>query len=181
MEEKKILLRYCLLPIVIVGLLWVAVAPSKRLGYKPTQPFNFNHNKHAGIYNIDCQYCHAGVSYSKEAGVPSISTCRNCHATIATDRPKIEKLNKLWETKTPVEWVRVHNLPDHVRFSHSVHLKAFAKENQETKVTCAKCHGDVSNMKVIQQVKTLNMGFCIDCHRENVDKGAKTDCSTCHY
>ena len=181
MEEKKILLRYCLLPIVAVLLLWVIIGPSKRLGYQPAQPFNFNHSKHAGTYQIDCQYCHTGVTYSKAAGVPSISTCRNCHATVAVDKPKIEKLNKLWENKQPVEWVRVHNLPDHVRFSHSVHVKALSLKDQPTKESCKTCHGDVANMKVISQQTSLNMGFCVNCHRENIDKGAKTDCSTCHY
>ncbi len=161
--------------------LWLIFAPPANVGYAPAQPINYSHKLHAGQLGLDCQYCHTGVIYGKKAGVPSLNICMNCHSAIGYGNSEIEKVQKLWAEKKAPEWVRVHNLPDHAKFSHVAHVTALMKPNEPTKKVCMNCHGDVSKMEVVAQVKDLNMGFCINCHREHEDKGAKLNCSTCHY
>jgi len=149
-------------------------------GYSPTQPINFSHKIHAGDYKINCQYCHSGAEKSKQATIPSLSTCMNCHSYVtAKDKyngqtsPEIAKIYKAigfnQETKkydqpqSPIKWIRIHNLPDHAVFNHSTHVKV-------GKVACQKCHGEVQEMEVVYQRNSLQMGWCINCHREsNVD------------
>ena len=181
MEEKKVILRYALAPVLVIFLLWALVAPSQNIGYAPEQPIEYSHELHAGEYGLDCLYCHTGVLEGKKAGVPSLNVCMNCHLSIGFGNKKIEKLQKYWEEKKSPEWVRVHNMPDHVRFSHAPHIKIFFKAGQPTKMACIPCHGDVANMKVVSQVESLNMGFCIECHEDNASLGAQTNCSACHY
>ena len=132
---------------------------------------------------MDCQYCHTGVTYSDKAGIPPLSTCLNCHMAIGYSNKEVQKIHDYVKKNKSPEWVRVHNMPDHVKFSHAPHIKALLKPGQPTKTSCVPCHGNVPTMKVVTQVKSLNMGFCIDCHRkeESKMKGADTDCSTCHY
>ena len=165
----------------LMVVVWLFFSPPKQVGYTPKQPIAYSHKLHAGKYNIDCQYCHSGVTYSKKAGVPSLNTCMNCHQSVGYGKPEVEKIHKYWESKTSPQWVRIHNLPDHVRFSHAPHIKALAKPGEPTKNSCATCHGSIEKMEVVSQVESLNMGWCVDCHRENADKGAKINCSTCHY
>ncbi len=181
MEEKKIIFLYGFLPIVVIAALWIFFAPPKQVGYSPEQPIKYSHKLHVGEYNIDCQYCHTGVTYGKKAGVPDLNTCRNCHIAIGSENKEIKKIQKYWDQKKSPEWIRVHNMPDHVRFAHAPHIKVLLKKGQPTKEACVQCHGNVASMEVLGQVESLNMGFCIDCHRENSSKGAKTDCSSCHY
>lgn len=128
-------------------------------GYAPAQPINFSHKLHAGDMEIDCGYCHTGVYKGKQAGIPSSSICMNCHNTIKRESPEIQKIYKAIETNTPVEWVRVHNLPDLAYFNHSQHTAVGGLD-------CENCHGDIKNMEVVQQRSTLTMGWCIDCHRQ---------------
>lgn len=128
-------------------------------GYAPAQPINFSHKLHAGDMEIDCGYCHTGVYKGKQAGIPSSSICMNCHNTIKRESPEIQKIYKAIETNTPVEWVRVHNLPDLAYFNHSQHTAVGGLD-------CENCHGDIKNMEVVQQRTTLTMGWCIDCHRQ---------------
>ncbi len=128
-------------------------------GYAPAQPINFSHKLHAGDMEIDCAYCHTGVYKGKQAGIPSSSICMNCHNTIKRESPEIQKIYKAIETNTPVEWVRVHNLPDLAYFNHSQHTAVGGLD-------CENCHGDIKNMEVVQQRSTLTMGWCIDCHRQ---------------
>lgn len=186
-------------PVVITVLAaWIIWAPPARIGFAPEQPIAYRHDIHAGVagqktfdgkeqYGIDCQYCHTGVTQSNKAGVPSMNTCMNCHMSVGYGKPGVEKLKKFYEKKTPLEWVRVHNMPDHVRFPHAPHIKRLLKDGQDTKTACLQCHGDVSKMKVVEQVKSLNMGFCVDCHRdyrnetEYKNHGVSINCNTCHY
>jgi cytochrome c551/c552 len=149
-------------------------------GYAPAQPINFSHKIHAGDYKINCQYCHSGVEKSKQATIPSASTCMNCHTHVQAKEkyngqisPEIQKIytaigynaetRKYDKPQQPIRWVRIHNLPDHAVFNHSTHVKV-------GKVACQKCHGEVQEMAVVYQRNSLQMGWCINCHREsNVD------------
>ena len=167
--------------------LWLWFMPTARVGYAPEQPFDYNHKLHAGQYEIDCQYCHTGVDTSKKAGVPNLETCMNCHSVVGYGKENVEKLKEHWNEKRSPQWNRVHNLPDHVRFSHAPHINALLEEGKPTKTACMECHGDVASMEKVAQVKPHNMGWCVDCHRDYRDsdeyknKGVSTDCNTCHY
>ncbi|EKR65860.1 MULTISPECIES: cytochrome c3 family protein [Leptospira] len=155
--------------IAIAAVAYLIFSPSKYVGYAPDQPIPFNHKIHAGDNKIDCKYCHTGVETSAHATVPSTSTCMNCHSFVATSKPLIKKLAKSYNDNKPIEWIKVHDMPDHVQFNHSRHISRG--------VDCSQCHGNVAEMVKVKQVASLNMGYCVDCHREN---NAPTDCSTCH-
>lgn len=127
------------------------------VGYQPTQPINYSHELHAGQMGIDCQYCHTGAAKSRHAMVPPVSTCMNCHSVARTDRPEIKKLTKYYKENKPIPWKRVHKLPEHVYFNHSIHVNKG--------LNCAECHGQVQNMKVVAQVKPFMMSNCLECHR----------------
>lgn len=128
-------------------------------GYAPTQPIPFSHKLHAGYYQIDCKYCHTGVEKSKNANIPSANICMNCHNTIRNTSPNIQKIYEAIEQDKPIQWVRVHNLPDLAYFNHQQHVKVGG-------LACENCHGDVKNMEVVQQHSVLTMGWCVDCHRK---------------
>lgn len=144
-------------------------------GYQPTQPIAFSHELHAGQYEIDCQYCHTGVRKSKSANIPSPNICMNCHTQVKTESPEIKKIYDAidYDTKTktygtdtkPIEWVRIHNLPDLAYFNHSQHVNVAELE-------CQTCHGPIEEMEVVYQYSSLTMGWCINCHRET-DVNAK--------
>jgi membrane protein implicated in regulation of membrane protease activity len=144
-----------------------------QVGYAPEQPIKFNHKLHAGQYGIQCQYCHTGVDKAKNASLPSISTCMNCHNYIKSGpqygTKEIAKIENAYNNNVPVQWVRIHNLPDHVFFSHQQHVNA-------GKLSCENCHGRVQEMERVQQVSTLEMGWCINCHRET-----KVDSTNAYY
>jgi len=144
-----------------------------QVGYSPEQPIKFNHKIHAGQYGIQCQYCHTGVDKAKNASIPSVSTCMNCHNYIKEGpqygKTEIAKIENAYNNHIPVQWVRIHNLPDHVFFSHAQHVNA-------GKLTCENCHGRVQEMERVQQVSTLEMGWCINCHRET-----KVDATNPYY
>jgi len=141
-------------------------------GYAPTQPINFSHKIHAGDFKIDCKYCHSSVEVSKQASIPAVSTCMNCHSYIDASKkyngqvsPEIQKVRTAYETNTPIKWVRIHNLPDHAYFNHSQHVSV-------GKVECQACHGPIETMDKVAQHASLQMGWCINCHRESkVDVG----------
>ncbi|MCE6988786.1 c-type cytochrome [Dyadobacter sp. CY323] len=128
-------------------------------GYAPKQPISFSHKLHAGEYKIDCNYCHTGVNRGKSAHIPSANICMNCHGVIKKESPEIQKIYTSIENNQPIEWVRVHNLPDLAYFNHAQHVNVGGLE-------CQNCHGDVEKMEVIQQRSSLTMGWCIDCHRK---------------
>ena len=152
--------------------------------YQPEQPIYYSHKVHAGVNQINCQYCHAGTYQGKQATFPSVNVCMNCHAAIneykgeplvrengdiVDGTAEIKKLYKYagftegqpWDaTKAkPIEWVRIHNLPDHVYFNHAQHVNA-------GQVACQQCHGDIQNMGEVKQFADLSMGWCVNCHRE---------------
>ena len=127
--------------------------------YQPSQPIAFSHKVHAGQYEIDCNYCHTGVNISKSANIPSVNICMNCHNAINTDKPEIQKILTAYEENRPIEWVRVHNLPDLAYFNHKQHVAVGGLD-------CATCHGPIEEMDVIYQYSELTMGWCINCHRE---------------
>jgi len=139
---------------VIDGLYTIGV----QQGYAPEQPIAFSHKIHAGQYEIDCQYCHTGVEIGKSANIPSVNICMNCHSAIKTESPEIQELYKAQETGQPIEWVRIHNLPDLAYFNHSQHVKV-------GEIECQTCHGEIQEMEVVKQHAPLTMGWCIDCHR----------------
>lgn len=139
---------------VIDGLYTVGVQQN----YAPTQPIAFSHKIHAGQYEIDCQYCHTGVEIAKSANIPSVNICMNCHSQIKTESVEIQKLYAAQESGEPIEWVRVHNLPDLAYFNHSQHVKV-------GQIECQTCHGEIQEMEVVKQFAPLTMGWCIDCHR----------------
>ena len=128
--------------------------------YRPTQPIAFSHKIHAGQYEIDCNYCHTGVNISKSANIPAVNICMNCHGVINTDKPEIQKILTAYEENRPIEWVRVHNLPDLAYFNHSQHVAVGGIE-------CSTCHGPIEEMDVVYQYSELTMGWCINCHRES--------------
>jgi cytochrome c553 len=132
-------------------------------GYAPVQPIKFSHKVHAGDNGIDCMYCHHTAEQSKSAGIPAMNLCMNCHVLIRegsySGKFEIAKVVDAVEKKEPVEWGRLHKLPDHVFFSHAIHVGS-------AKLDCAQCHGPVEEMDIMRQHSDLSMGWCINCHRE---------------
>jgi len=151
----------------------------------PRQPIPFSHKHHAGYLEMDCQYCHSGTDVSRAAGVPSVEVCMGCHAQFPAEYDQMEGIKILkqhWEQKKPIEWNQVYRLPEHVKFRHNRHIQ-FGLE-------CQKCHGPVETMdrvrvqpdttwKYFVPAKTLEMGWCIQCHRKQ-EHQATTDCMKCH-
>ncbi len=127
-------------------------------GHAPEQPIAFSHALHAGLYEVDCQYCHAGAERSRHAGVPAASVCLNCHARVKTDSPEIQRLTAFVTSDRPVPWLKVHRLPDFAFFSHASHVGAG--------LACQTCHGPVEQMVRVAQKETMAMGWCLDCHRQ---------------
>jgi hypothetical protein len=128
--------------------------------YAPEQPVAFSHKKHAGDLKMDCQYCHFGADKGRHAGVPPTELCLNCHSKVKTSSPEIKKLQKAVDSGENIQWVKVNHFPDFAYFNHSQHVNVAG-------VSCLECHGDVPNMAVLKQDKKLNMGWCIECHRDN--------------
>jgi mono/diheme cytochrome c family protein len=213
------------LSLLSVGMWNSATALGRQQGYAPEQPIAYSHKVHAGINKIDCKYCHVGAERGKSAVIPSLSVCMNCHYNIqgvtGTDpnypkevyNKEIAKIYsyigfnpetlKYEKEAKPIEWVRIHNLPDHVYFNHAQHVTVAGIE-------CQTCHGQIQEMDVVQQQENLSMGWCVNCHRNSnvnfttndfykpyevlhekikngeikdvkaVDIGA-TECQKCHY
>jgi mono/diheme cytochrome c family protein len=132
-------------------------------GYAPKQPIAFSHKIHAGQYEIDCKYCHIGVMKGKSATIPSLNICMNCHNQIksgtTTGENEIGKIVRAFNENKPIEWVRIHNLPDLAYFNHAQHVNVGGIE-------CQTCHGPIEEMDVVRQHSLLTMGWCIDCHRK---------------
>jgi len=124
----------------------------------PQQPIAFSHKHHAGDDGIDCRYCHWSVERSAFAGMPSADVCLTCHAQLFSDAPLLAPLREAARTGRPIRWVRVHHLPDFVFFNHSIHV---AKG-----VGCVECHGRVDRMPRIERVASLEMQWCLGCHRD---------------
>jgi mono/diheme cytochrome c family protein len=181
-------------------------------GYQPVQPIKYSHELHAGIMKIDCQYCHSGAYKSKNASIPSLNVCMNCHKVVKTESEEIHKIYDAlgYDPKTqkydstqakPIQWVRIHNLPDLAYFNHSQHVKVGG-------IKCQQCHGPVQEMKEVYQYSPLTMKWCIQCHKrtevngkgnayydsilaahDKIKKGEKVtaavlggiECGKCHY
>lgn len=164
-----------------------AIGLGRQKDYQPVQPIYYSHKVHAGINQISCLYCHGSAWDSKHAAIPAVNICMNCHKAInAYEKgPKLydedgkeingtAEIQKLYDAAgfdpknpakwdpsmaKPIEWVKIHNLPDHVYFNHSQHIRA-------GKVQCQSCHGEITAMDEVKQVSDLSMGWCINCHRE---------------
>lgn len=122
-----------------------------------SQPVMFSHAHHVGGLGIDCRYCHTSVERSSTAGIPPTHTCMTCHSQVWTEAPILEPVRNSYRTDQPLEWIRVHDLPDFVYFNHSIHVKQG--------IGCDTCHGQVDRMPLIRQAATLYMQWCLDCHR----------------
>lgn len=186
--------------------------PNIQQDYEPSQPIAYSHRLHAGEMQIPCLYCHFGAEKSRHAGIPPASVCMNCHGFVTTAigavraedalakkqkrkarriiSPELQKLYSALalnvkmkpargKEQTPIQWVRIHNLPDFAYFDHRPHVGAG--------VTCQTCHGPVESMERVRQFQALNMGWCVNCHRDSNKSGvngrkvnAPLDCSACH-
>lgn len=209
---KKPAVHFLLLTGAGIGIVMIlyteAVAIDRMPGYEPLQPIKFSHKVHATDNQIDCQYCHNTAEHSKSAGIPGPGLCINCHEVVMegtnSGEFEINKVREALNDSIPIKWVRVHQLPDHVFFSHEQHVKV-------AELDCQACHGPVEDMHVVEQHTDLSMGWCLDCHRtrkvnimENsyyknhfqefhreimegkidsvtVDQVGGTDCMKCHY
>jgi hypothetical protein len=211
---RKIKIKLITVVILLGSFIWLmnilyneAADLGRQEAYAPLQPIKFSHKVHAGTNQTDCFYCHSTAEYSKSAGIPSTNVCINCHIIVRegtnSGRFEIDKIHHAFDNNIPVEWIRVHNLPDHVFFSHAQHVGA-------GKLDCMECHGQVAEMNVLTQHTDLSMGWCLDCHRtkkvqfvENnyyttfkefhdqmaagtidsvtVEQIGGTDCMKCHY
>ena len=146
-----------------VGLMSIGVEQN----YAPIQPIPFSHKLHAGNLKIDCGYCHTGVYRGKQANIPGVNICMNCHSQVKqgpSGKNAIANLRDHYEKNRPIQWVRVHNLPDLAYFNHSQHTVAGGIE-------CKQCHGQIDSMEVVKQFSNLTMGWCINCHRETAVNG----------
>jgi hypothetical protein len=150
----------------VVVLLGAGFAAADRLARSPymtraetyrEQPIQFSHQHHVGGIGIDCRYCHTTVERAASAGIPPVKTCMNCHAQIWSDSPFLEPVRQSFRTGEAIRWMRVHDLPDFAYFNHSVHVKKG--------VGCATCHGRVDRMPLMWQSASLQMEWCLDCHR----------------
>jgi len=126
-------------------------------GVAREQPIQFSHRHHAGELGIDCRYCHTSVERTASAGIPPTQTCMNCHAQIWVDSPVLEPVRASYRTDTSIRWMRVHDLPDYVYFNHSIHV--------QKGIGCASCHGRVDQMNLMWQENSLQMEWCLECHR----------------
>jgi len=186
--RNKVYIALVILVVFVLGGYWVvegAIGIGRQQGYQPEQPIFYSHKVHAGINQINCLYCHSNAMDSRHATVPPLNVCMNCHAAINdyTKGPKLfredgsevdgtAEIQKLYSytgydpktqkyntaTAKPVEWIKIHNLPDHVYFNHSQHTKA-------GQVQCQTCHGPITEMDEVKQFAPLSMGWCINCHR----------------
>jgi len=183
--------------VVVLLISWFSNPPFG-LGNAPAQPIAFPHTVHVAENNIQCEFCHRNVTKGAAATVPAVETCLFCHKDIdggtVTAQEEINKVRTAFETDAPINWERVHRLPDHVRFIHEAHIRYFTDETIGVKYgingeeltespdvaqTCTICHGDVANKEVVQPKtgQSLKMGTCVDCHRVN---SISTDCTICH-
>ncbi len=167
-----------LLTVVAVG--WFTQPDRFARGYAPTQPIPYSHRLHAGTLKIPCLYCHVNAARSRVAGVPAVETCMNCHKVTKTDSPAIIELTKIYNSGKPLEWKRIHSLPDHVYFDHRPHVNGG--------IACQTCHGEVQTMDVVSQHMSMRMGNCLGCHRDahaalppgSTIKRGPENCNACH-
>jgi hypothetical protein len=128
------------------------------VGVVQPQPVQFSHDHHVGGLGIDCRYCHTSVGESNFAGMPSTHTCMSCHSQIWNDSPKLAPVRESYSTGEPIQWVRVHDLPDFVYFNHGIHV--------EKGIGCTECHGEVNRMPLMWKAEPMTMEWCLECHRQ---------------
>lgn len=177
--------------------------PNLHTDYQPEQPISFSHRLHAGVLNIDCQYCHTGADKGRHATIPNLQTCMNCHEQIEgrteTAKERIAELTAAYspDPKTRkrknVAWLRVHNNPDFVYFNHQAHVRIATHIDDDGNIhegiDCTVCHGEMRHNGVAKQQEQLAMGWCINCHREQNDRALTANlpanapvnaCDACH-
>ncbi len=147
---------------VVAGLLWLFDEVNRspwvtQARVAREQPIQFSHERHVAGNGLDCRYCHTSVEESSFAGIPPTKTCMNCHSQIFSASPYLEPVRQSFRTDRSIAWTRVHDLPDFVYFNHSIHVKRG--------MGCTTCHGQVDRMPLMWQEKSLQMEWCIDCHR----------------
>ena len=196
----------------VISAWWGLPLDAFGLNEGPDQPIAFPHTVHVQDLGVDCTFCHRTVTTEAVASIPSEGLCLTCHKVIGDGLPGVELLRELAANDEPINWVRVHRVPDHVKFVHEAHIRAFSgtktvveivdPANRSTQLgieearavksgaslgstleiapsgTCVICHGDIGGMVKVRQVRSLKMGDCLDCHRQN---SAPTDCTACHY
>jgi hypothetical protein len=179
----------------VLGLMVLARSPLGHASHEPiAQPLEFDHRHHNSDDGIDCRYCHEGAWLGPYAGVPPLERCMGCHSQVWNDSPQLKPLRDAYASNKPIAWSRVHRIADFAFFNHSVHVAAG--------VGCSTCHGRIDHMAVVEQVAPVNMGWCIDCHRDARGKirpsdritdmswvpeassaparAPRTECVTCH-
>ncbi len=146
----------------VVGWYYYALPSYTRVGYAPEQPVPFSHELHAGKLGMDCAYCHQSVYESPHASVPTSQVCMNCHnpkmANVKGNSPLLAPIRASYDTGQPVEWKRIHKLPEYAYFNHAVHVNKG--------VSCIACHGPINEMKVVYHHQPLTMGWCLKCHTD---------------
>lgn len=164
----------------VLGVGWYTQPDRLVRGYQPQQPIPYSHQLHPGTLRIPCQYCHSGAAKSRVAGIPSVEKCMNCHKVTKTGSEPIKILTKLYTSGTPLQWRRIHTLPDHVYFDHRPHVNSG--------ILCQTCHGEVQKMNVVYQNMSMRMSNCLGCHRDPknalpagsaITKGPE-NCYACH-
>ena len=164
----------------VLSIGWFTQPDRLARGFQPTQPIPFSHQLHPGTLRIPCLYCHSGALKSRQAGVPTVEKCMNCHKVTKIESPYIKRLAAVYTSREPLEWKRIHSLPDHVYFDHRPHVNAG--------ILCQTCHGEVQTMNVVYQNMSMRMSNCLGCHRapknavpadSKILKGAE-HCYACH-
>jgi hypothetical protein len=155
------------LSLVLTGLIVIALGVTlnelqrspwvTRQGQRPDQPVPFSHKHHVEGLGLQCQYCHTSVEKSSYAGIPPTKTCMNCHSQIWTNAQLLEPVRNSWATGESIQWIRVHDLPDYVYFNHEIHVNKG--------IGCASCHGRVDEMPLMYEENSLQMEWCLNCHR----------------
>jgi hypothetical protein len=148
--------------LLLAGLAWVGYYTVRspfmtEVGVAKAQAVPYSHEQHVAGLGLDCRYCHSSVEESNTASIPPTETCMGCHAQVATDSANLELVRASAETGQPLEWIRVHDLADFVYFNHAIHVKQG--------VGCETCHGRVDQMPVVMKVQSLQMDWCLECHR----------------
>jgi hypothetical protein len=143
---------------IVVGMVIVRSPYVTEAGVVREQPVPFSHRHHVGDVGLDCRYCHTSVEKSSFAGIPSTDTCLNCHSQLFADSAILAPVRQSFQSKRPLRWTRVNDVPDFVYFNHSVHIHAA--------VTCVRCHGPMDEMPLTWREHSLSMQWCLDCHRD---------------
>lgn len=155
---KLVVMISCVGALLILGIWYYFTPKYTRVGYQPDQPAPFSHTIHVDQLGMDCRYCHSYVEVASHSNVPTTATCIACHGEgkIRFESPKLAAVRESWATGQPINWVRVHKVPDYTYFNHAVHVNRG--------VSCVSCHGDVGTMPIISQFEPQSMSWCLDCH-----------------